>query len=289
MCQVQEQKHLSLHRIVTSHKTHGIGFVVHIFLQKTSDSLWIGDLVLSFQEKPAAVPKSVLSFPNTLHPQGDIGRDVEKCCELFHGHPRFWWNPKFSGLFATFIYILPGEIPCLHKASEACPSSAGCLRGTPWSRSGGRSSAGSSRGPWRKILRVVNWGWKSSWNVQNLWRNPTNLGDIPNMGRYFFRAQPSFWGVFLVGLWELSNCVRIQFLQVRFRTLLERGPAQSPGIIRRLGLHEGKWEIFASPGRTDCGMAPFCLGYLLVNQHGCWNEPFIVDLPIKRGDFPKLC
>ena len=37
-------------------------------------------IYLSSQENPAAVPKSVLSFPNTLHPQGEIGREVEKCC-----------------------------------------------------------------------------------------------------------------------------------------------------------------------------------------------------------------
>ena len=184
------------------------------FAATPSDSVWFGDLVTSFhasprhliylssQENPAAVPKSVLSFPNTLHPQGEIGREVEKCCFVSRAFQillvRFSKIQHFPGYMMLYAYmphsshIFPGEITfSASSLSEVCPSSAGCLPGTPWSRSGGWSSAGSSRGSW---WHLQNFGIQQNWET-------FQCGDgsflfVSWAWLQIFLSTPSFWVFF---------------------------------------------------------------------------------------------
>lgn len=78
-------------------------------------------IYLSSQENPAAVPKSVLSFPNTLHPQGEIGREVEKCCFVSRASQILLVNSQILLVRFSKIQHFPGYMIYMPHSSHIFP------------------------------------------------------------------------------------------------------------------------------------------------------------------------
>ena len=79
-----------------------------------------------------------------------------------------------------------------------------------------------------------------------------------------------------------------------FRSLFDKTPADPPGTAEcaRFGdsdfeglMNFDEWEPDEAV-RAVIGAVLLCFAYPLVNQHSYWKWPFIVDFPIKNGDFP---
>ena len=137
-------------------------------------------IYLSSQENPAAVPKSVLSFPNTLHPQGEIGREVEKCCFVLRASQillvicqillvRFSKIQHFPGYMiymphsSTLFLVRSPFLPPVSRRYARLRLAASPARPEAAAAAGHRPEAVGAPGDISKILGI----------------NPSNLGDIP--------------------------------------------------------------------------------------------------------------